>query len=313
MKTAYTISAAGHAAILLWSLWSLSAKPLPSPPSEALPVELVSVSELTKMTAGSKAAPQAEAPKPLVEKMAEAKPVEDPTDKVVENKEVKAAREAPPASESKPPEPKPPEPKPPELKPPEPKPQDKKEPETKPDQIAEVLAKQETKKQETKHPEPKRAEPRPAPKNPAPPAPKFDPKKVEALLDKRDSTRLAAAGQTLNNSPSLGAPTGRAPQLSLSELDALRQRLAQLWSIPAGAQDPQELVVQIRIKLRPDGTLAAPPMVLTSGRSPLFVAARDSAIRALFRGQPFNMLRPETYELWKDIEITFDPRDMIRG
>jgi hypothetical protein len=25
------------------------------------------------------------------------------------------------------------------------------------------------------------------------------------------------------------------------------------------------------------------------------------------------MLRPETYEEWKDIEITFDPRDMIRG
>jgi outer membrane biosynthesis protein TonB len=300
MKTAYTISAIGHAAILLWSLWSLSAKPLPPVPAEALPVDLVSVAEFTQMTAGSKAAPQAEAPKPLVEKVAEAKPVEDPTAKVVENKEVKAAREAPPAPESKPPEPKPPEPK----------PQDKKEPETKPDQIAEVLAKQEAKK-----PEPKKAEAKPPapPKRPAPPAPKFDPKKVEALLDKRDSTRLAAAGQTLNNSASLGTPTGRAAQLSLSELDALRQRLAQLWSIPAGAKDPQELVVQVRIKLRPDGTLAAPPMVLTSGRTPLFVAARDSAIRALFRGQPYDMLRPETYELWKDIEITFDPRDMIRG
>jgi colicin import membrane protein len=295
MKTAYTISAIGHAALLLWSMWSLSAKPLPSLPSEALPVDLVSVAELTKMTAGSKAAPQAEAPKPLVEKVAEAKPVEDPTAKVVENKEVKAAREAPPA---------------PEPKPPEPKPQEKKESETKPDQIAEVLAKQESKK-----PEPKRTEAKPPtpPKRPAPPAPKFDPKKVEALLDKRDSTRLAAAGQTLNNNASLGAPTGRASQLSLSELDALRQRLAQLWSIPAGAKDPQELVVQIRIKLKPDGTLAAPPMVLTSGRSALFVAARDSAIRALFRGQPYDMLRPENYELWKDVEITFDPRDMIRG
>jgi colicin import membrane protein len=299
MKTAYTISALGHATLLLWSMWSLAAKPLAAPPSEALPVDLVSVTEFTRMTAGSKAAPPSEAPKPLVEKIEEAKPVEDPIAKVVENKEVKAAREAPPAPESKPPEPKPQD-----------KPQDKKDPETKPDQIAEVLAKQETKK-----PEPKRTEAKPPapPKKPAPPAPKFDPKKVEALLDKRDSTRLAAAGQTLNNSASLGTPTSRASQLSLSELDALRQRLAQLWSIPAGANDPQELVVQVRIKLKPDGTLAGPPMVLTSGRSPLFVAARDSAIRALFRGQPYDMLRPENYELWKDVEITFDPRDMIRG
>ena len=67
------------------------------------------------------------------------------------------------------------------------------------------------------------------------------------------------------------------------------------------------------MRLKPDGTLAAPPTVTTSGQSPLFMAARDSAIRAVFRGQPFDMLRPETYELWKDIEITFDPRDMIRG
>jgi serine/threonine-protein kinase len=67
------------------------------------------------------------------------------------------------------------------------------------------------------------------------------------------------------------------------------------------------------IRLKPDGTLAAPPQVTTSGQTPLFMAARDSAIRAVFRGQPFDMLRPETYEVWKDIEVTFDPRDMVRG
>jgi colicin import membrane protein len=54
-------------------------------------------------------------------------------------------------------------------------------------------------------------------------------------------------------------------------------------------------------------------MVLTSGNTPLFVASRDSAARAVLRGQPFDMLRPEHYEQWKDIEITFDPRMMIRG
>ena len=45
----------------------------------------------------------------------------------------------------------------------------------------------------------------------------------------------------------------------------------------------------------------------------LYLASRDSAKRAVIRGQPFNMLKPEHYEQWKDIEITFDPRDMIRG
>ena len=96
MRTAYTISAIGHAAVLLWSVLSLGAKPLALPPSEALPVDVVSVSDLTQMTAGSKDAPKVETQKPLVEKVAEAKPVEDPTAKVVENKEVKAAHDTAP-------------------------------------------------------------------------------------------------------------------------------------------------------------------------------------------------------------------------
>jgi len=297
MKTAYAISGIGHAALLLWSVWSLAGKPLPAPPPESMPVDIISASEFSQITQGAKNAPKVETPKPLVEKVAEEKPVEDPAAKLVEKKEVKAARE--PA----------PEPKPVEQKPPEPKPE-KKQAAAKPDPIAEALARDEAKK-----PEPKKVEAKPPmpPRKPAPPAPKFDPKQVEALLDKRDSTRVAAAGANLNSAPSLGLSSGQAAQLSMSELDALRARLGQLWGIPAGAKDPQELVVQIRIQLKPDGTLAGPPMVLTSGKTPLFVAARDSAIRAVFRGQPYDMLRPEHYEQWKDIEITFDPRDMIRG
>jgi len=294
MRTAYTISAVGHAAVFLWSVWSLSATSLPVSSTEGLPVDLVTASDFSKITAGSKDAPKAETPKPLVEKVAEAKPVEDPTAKVVEKKEVKAAREPPPAPETKPAESEP----------------EKKQAEAKPDPIADALAKDEAKK-----PEPKKADVKPPtpPKKPAPPTPKFDPKQVAALLDKRDSTRLAAAGETLNSAPSLGLSNGAAAQLSLSELEALRARLAQLWTVPAGAKDPQELVVLVRIKLNRDGKLAAPPVVLTSGKSPLFIAARDSAIRALFRGQPYDMLKPEHYEQWKDVEITFDPRDMIRG
>ena len=39
----------------------------------------------------------------------------------------------------------------------------------------------------------------------------------------------------------------------------------------------------------------------------------ESAKRAILRCQPFNMLKPEHYEQWKDIEITFDPREMFGG
>jgi len=307
MKTGYTISAFGHAAVLLWSVFSLSAKPLPSV-MESMPVDIISASDFSKMTSGVKDAPKAETPKQLVEKETpESRPVEDMAAKV-DNKEVKAAREAQPS----PPEPKPLEPKP-EAKPAEAKPveskADQKKADTKPDPIADAIAKDEAKKHEQKKAE---AKPPMPPRKPAPPAPKFDAKKVEALLDKRDATRLAAAGNSLSSNPSLGIPRGNAESISMSELDALRARLANLWNIPAGAKDPRELTVSIRIRLKADGTLNGPPMVLTSGTSPLFAAARDSAIRAIFRGQPYDMLRPEHYDLWKDIEITFDPQ-MLRG
>ena len=80
-----------------------------------------------------------------------------------------------------------------------------------------------------------------------------------------------------------------------------------------GAANPQEMIVKVRIQLARDGRLVGPPLVLNSGRSTVFQTARDNAIRALFQGQPFDMLSPKTYDLWKEIEITFDPRDMFRG
>src|SRR5437763_10221687 len=111
MRTSYTISAIGHAAVLLWSVWSLAARPLTVPPSDSLPVDIVTASEFSQITKGMKSAPQTEAPKPLVEKVAEAKPVEDTSAKLVEKKEVKAERETPTSQEVKQVEEKPKEPK----------------------------------------------------------------------------------------------------------------------------------------------------------------------------------------------------------
>jgi len=127
-----------------------------------------------------------------------------------------------------------------------------------------------------------------------------------------EGSRMGKPGDHETAVRQLRALSGKSAQLSMSELDALRQRLAQLWTPPAGAKNPQEIVVQVRMLLKPDGTLAAPPMATNSGSSALFMAARDSAMRAVLRGQPYDMLKPEHYEQWKDIEITFDPRDMLR-
>ncbi len=314
MRKALTISIAAHAIAIAWALVSFSTRLNDVPPVESMPVDIISADQLSKITAGAKAAAKEKA-KPLVEKVAEAKPVDDPIGKITEKKEITtpSAPEPPPKPVEKTPEKKP-EPKPVTEKPAtrEEKPvTEKKQPEPKIDPIAEALKKDEAKKP--------KAEPKPEAKAapPTPPKPKqeqkFDADRIAALLDKRDPQRHAASGAELNPAPGLGTSRGNAPQLSQSELDALRARLMQLWNPPVGNENPEEIVIRIRVRLSPDGRLAGPPMVLTSGRSARFNTARDSAVRALFRGQPFDMLRKETYEVWKDIEVTFDPRDMFRG
>jgi colicin import membrane protein len=103
-------------------------------------------------------------------------------------------------------------------------------------------------------------------------------------------------------------------RLSQNELDAMRARLMKLWSPPAGVQNPEEVVVVLRIKLGRDRMLAGQPVVVRSGgRGPLYEIARENAIRALYRGQPYDMLTERNYEIWRDVEIVFDPREMIRG
>jgi colicin import membrane protein len=277
---------------LLWSVLALVAKPYHVDQTQALPIDVISSSEFAQITNGTRNAPPAEKPKPVADKVADATPVADPAAKLAKT-ETKAATDV------RAPEPKPPEPKP--KKPPQPQAQT--------DPIAEALKKDDVKKPEPKKPDPKPPTP---PKKLAQqePAPAFDPREVKALLDKRTPQRVASAGNEINNTPSFGLANASAGQLSQSETGALRARLQELWSPPAGARDPQELTLEVEIQLKPDGTLSAPPTVLTGGSSPLFQAAKDSALRAVYRGQPYTMLRPEHYELWKDVVVTFDPRFM---
>jgi colicin import membrane protein len=298
MKQSTAISIGLHVAVLAWATLSYSGRAVEAPPPESLPVEFISEKDFSELTKGIKEAPKKEEPKPLAEKKDEPKPVEQPKAKVAK-KEVKAEVD-------KTPEPTP------EVKPPEEKKEAKAEPKPQPkiDPIADKLKEESAKKNvaEIAPKLPPRRPPRPVQRKP-----QFDADRIAALLDKREPMRTLATGEDLNTAPGLGTPSGLAARLSQSELDALRARLMALWNPPVGIKNPEDYVIRIRIRLGRDGKLTAPPQVMSSGHGQLFNSARDSAVRAVFRGQPFDMLKPEHYSVWKDIEVTFDPRDMFRG
>ena len=295
MKAGLTISAMLHAALLLWGIISFAARPLEARPNDALPIDIISDKQFSEITKGVKNGAKDKLPAPLVEKVGDPKPVDDSTAKPVDKKELTAAK-----TDAPPPPAEQPAPKPAEAKP------EKKEP-PKIDPIAETLKKEEAKKKAEEKAKAKAAAQQ------AKPQPQFDPTKIAALLDKREPTRQASVGDTLSPIPSLGKSDGRAAQLSQSEIDALRKRLGECWNPPAGARDAGQLKVVLRVLFKPDATVATPPQLVAGTPSPFGPAMAESAKRAILSCQPFTMLRADTYQLWKDIEITFDPREMFGG
>jgi outer membrane biosynthesis protein TonB len=314
MTAGWTISAVLHGLVLVISLIAFAIRPLSKPPTEFLSTDIITETDFTKLTQGSTTAPKVDTPKQLAEKVADPKlPTDNPTNNIVDNKpEVVAAADQvqPPAPEpeKKKPDPKPPTPQPPKA---EQKQAFAKE-QQKIDPIAEAL------KKEAKKPEKQKKAETPAPQpqkkvEPPKPQPEFSRTKIAELLDKRNPQRHAVTGSTLNNKPSLGAPTANAVELSQNELDALRARLEKCWRWPPGLAEAHELVVSVRMQLKQDGILLVEPKVVNSGSHPAFQVAAEAALRAVRSCAPYSFLPVAKYDAWKDIIFDFDPKQMARG
>jgi len=298
-------SVALHVLVIGWGLVSFSARSLEAPPPESMPVDIISAEQLSKITAGIKTG-QKENPKPLVEKVADARPAEDAVGKITEKKEIvtASAPEPPPKPVETPVEKKPEPPKPvAENKPKdEPKPIEKKPDPPKVDPIAEAI------KKEEKKPPPK--PPVQAAKPPEQPKPKtertFDQSKIAALLDKRDPSRQAMTGETLNSNAALGLSKGKAADNSATWGALFKRQVDRCWKVPYGGIETQNPRAIIDIKLKRDGTLEGSPIPEEIPATPYLRVYQESAIRAIIECQPYNL--PQVYyDEWKYFAPVFKP------
>jgi outer membrane biosynthesis protein TonB len=297
MKTGLTISCVGHVIALVCGLVAISAQPIEAPPVDSLPVQFISDKDFTQLTQGVKNAnAKIDAPKPLADKIDAPKAVDQLAPKVADKPEITTD-----TSQAKTP-PKP------EVKP-DPKQAQKadkpKPPEYKPDQIADLLKKDAAKKPSNPDDQstPQKAD-----------TPKFDANQVAELLDKRDPRRQVASNETLNDTANLGSSNGApAAQMSQSEIDALRARITSCWSPPPGIEANSKVYVVLRVLFKPDGSLVSEPVLVEATASSLGPALAESAKRALLLCQPFTMLKPDHYDQWKDLELKFDPHELLGG
>jgi hypothetical protein len=152
-------------------------------------------------------------------------------------------------------------------------------------------------------------------------AQKYDPGQFDALLKnlaaREDSPSPEAPPQPEQPASGRASAQPRAPlgaQLSASELDMIREQLAQCWNIPAGARDAKDLVVEIRVAVAPDGMVQQATIVdeARAAADPFYRAAAESARRAFFNPlcRPLRV-PPDKYEIWKDMVVDFSPRDLL--
>jgi colicin import membrane protein len=157
---------------------------------------------------------------------------------------------------------------------------------------------------------------------------KFDPSKIASLLgdkasssdsalkDVRDPGRKAVAAREAAPETTAGTSRGTASKLSMSQRtgidNAVREQVMQCWNPPIGAADDGSLAVRVKFTLNEDGTLSDGPTVVNSSSNPAFRAAAGAATRAVQRCAPLK-LPAEAYDYWRQVNINFDPKDMMGG
>ena len=278
------ISAALHTAILLFALVAFPAAKMEHAPLVAIPVDLATPSEVTRIKAGMA---DAKDDAPLAGKPKEQKPEAVKEANKPEQETAKAE-----------------------------KPEDKPKQEDKPKAQAPKPAPKVEANKDKKPAKPKQAEAKP--KKPAPKAkkPDFNTDRIAALLNKIPDATDEPAPVLPSDEPApnkvRGQSNGTEMTMSVNEIDALRARIAQCWSPPPGGLGADQIVVKLRLKLNEDGTLVGYPTVANRGSSPFFQAAADSAVRAVYQCQPY-ALPSDKYALWRDMILNFDPSEMYRA
>ena len=143
----------------------------------------------------------------------------------------------------------------------------------------------------------------------------FDPNNIAALIDK-SKEELAETTNKTNKITQSNQKNVTTSALTLSEEDALKAQIFGCWSIPLGLPYNENLLVRIKLSLKPDGTVINSEILdharMNKPGQGFYKVLAESALRAIRLCQPLRV--PTTgYERWKDLQLNFDAREMLKG
>lgn len=283
MRAGFVASAVGHLAILAWGLVALPGiERFEVTIQEAVPVEMVTLSDVTRNRKGERDGEQSE--------IARARPAEKPAEKPADAEKpakepVRKVAATPPPAPAPAPEPTP-------AREPAPAPQAEPAPPKEPEPEAEA-----PKPEPEPAPQPVKVTPRTKPTPPEPlkvaaaspqttetvdkPKKDFDPNNIAALLNKVEPK--GAAGEAGPEPASLGSNRSQETgALSASDQDLLIAKIKQRFSY-YGDDYPDDLKITIQFSLSEDGHVVGTPEVLNSHDHPKFSVLARAAVRAVLR------------------------------
>jgi len=134
----------------------------------------------------------------------------------------------------------------------------------------------------------------------------IDKAKEEEAINQKKTDKITQSNQ--KNSFATG--------LTLSEEDALRAQIFGCWSVPLGLPYNEDLLVRIKLNLKKDGTISKSEILdhqrMNRPGQKFYKVLAESALRAVRLCQPLKV-PPTGYDKWKEIQLNFNPTEMLKG
>ena len=143
----------------------------------------------------------------------------------------------------------------------------------------------------------------------------IDTNQIAALIDK--AKEIEAVEQEKSEKITQSSKKNSfASGLTLSEEDALRAQIFGCWSIPLGLPYNENLLVRIKLQLKKDGTIMKSEILdherMNKPGQKFYKVLAESALRAVRLCQPLKV-PPTGYEKWRELQLNFNPTEMLKG
>ena len=142
-----------------------------------------------------------------------------------------------------------------------------------------------------------------------------DTNQIAALIDKAKEEEAVVQKKTDKITQS-SQKNSFATGLTLSQEDALRAQIFGCWSVPLGLPYDEDLLVRIKLQLKKDGTIMKSEILdhqrMNRPGQKFYKVLAESALRAVRLCQPLKV-PPTGYDKWKDLQLNFNPIEMLRG